>query len=172
MRIPVIMLLLALIFSASAGQTAQPLFSIDISGPKTIKAGTPIEIKVVLTNTSDHGLDFKAHEPEEFNYSTEVFKSDGQSEDYTTRGYLMATGKCDPKHGATDGHPSCFGPYGRSIPVTLRPSGKYITWIVVTEQFHLSKPGDYSIQVSRSTAGEAENRILAKSNMITVTVTP
>src|SRR6185312_17219219 len=97
MRIPLITFLLALIFSAAAGQTVQAPFSIDVTGPKTIQAGVPFYIKVVLTNTSNHSLDFKSHEPDEFNYSTEVFKSNGQPEDYTTYGYLMATGKCDPK---------------------------------------------------------------------------
>jgi hypothetical protein len=172
MRIPLMRLLLALVFSTAAGQTAQAPFSIDVSGPKTVKAGVPFYIKIVLTNTSDHSLDFKSHDPEEFDYSTEVFKSNGQSDDYTTYGYLMATGKCDPKYGAVNGVASCARESGAPIPVTLQAGGKYITRIFVTDQFHLSKPGDYLIRVSRSTVGNPGQRILVKSNTITVTVTP
>ena len=165
--------LLAFTVATSAGQSANSPFSIDISGPKTVKAGAPIEIKAVLTNTSDHSLDFKAHEPGEFNYSTEVFKSDGQREDYTTHGYLMATGKCDPKYGGTTNRAiSCAGQYSQPQLVTLRSGGKYLTLIVVTEQFHLRQPGDYLIRVSRSTAGEPRNQVLVMSNTMTVTVTP
>lgn len=172
MRIPLLTLLLAVIFSAAAGQTARAPFSIDISGPKTIKAGVPFYIKVVLTNTSDHSLDFNSHEPEEFNYTTEVFKSDGQPEDHTTYGHLMATGKCDPKYGAVNGLTSCAPEAGPPIPVTLQAGGKYVSEIVITDQFHLGKPGDYTIRVSRSTVGDPAKRILVKSNTITVTVTP
>jgi hypothetical protein len=136
------------------------------------KAGAPIEIKAVLTNTSDHSLDFMAHEPEELNYSTEVFKSNGQPEDYTTHGQFLATHNCKVREGEAKGAPSCMGDYGPAVVVSLRPGGKYTTWIVVTEQFHLSAPGDYSIRVSRSTAGDQEHRTLVKSNTITVTVTP
>lgn len=172
MGTPFITLLFALIFAAAAGQSAKPPFSIDISGPKAVKAGAPIEIKVVLTNTSDHSLDFNAHEPEELNYIPEVFKSNGQPEDYTTHGHFLANRSCKPQEAEAKGPPSCLGDYGPSVLVSLRPSGKYITYIVVTEQFRLSTPGDYSIRVSRSTAGDPEKRILVKSNMITVTVTP
>jgi hypothetical protein len=172
MRTLLITFLLAFTFAAAAGQSAKPPFSIDISAPTIVKAGVPIEIKVLLTNTSDHSIDFNAHEPEELNYRTEVFKSDGRPEDYTTHGQFLATGSCKVQEGEAKGAPSCIGNYGPPVRVSLRPSGKYITWIDVTEQFRLNKPGDYSIRVSRSTAGNPENRIAVKSNMITVTVTP
>jgi len=172
MRTLLITFLLAFTFTAAAGQSAKPPFSIEISAPKIVKAGAPIEIKVVLTNTSDHSIDFRAHEPEEVNYRTEVFKSDGRREDYTTHGQFLATGSCKLQGGEAKGVPSCIGNYGPSVLVSLRPSGKYTASIDVTDQFRLNKPGDYSIRVSRSTAGDPEKRITVTSNTITVTVTP
>ena len=166
---------LAVIFVHSAlifGQSAEPGFSINISGPKTVKPGESFQIKVVLTNTSDHRIDFKAHDPEELNYSTEVFKSNGRHADYTTQGYFWATGNCKLQRAETNGLPTCLRENGPPILVSLGPGGKYITWIVVTEQFLLSQPGDYSIRVSRSTAGDPRKQILMMSNTITVTVAP
>lgn len=170
-----ILFLFAVIFVNSAlvfGQSAEPGFSIDISGPKTVKPGESFQIKVVLTNTSDHRIDFKAHEPEELNYNTEVYKSNGHHADYTTQGYFWATGTCKLQPAETTSLPTCLRDNGPPIPVSLQPGGKYITWIVVTDQFLLSKPGDYSIRVSRSTAGDPKNQILMMSNTITVTVAP
>ena len=162
--------LFLLAFAAALGQSAKPLFSIDISGPKTVKAGAPIEIKVTLTNTSDHSIDFMAHEPEELNYSTEVFKSNGELAGYTTQGHFIATGTCKVQDADPKG--PCLADLGRPAVVSLRPSGKYITWITVTDQFLLNNPNDYSIRVSRSTAGDPKDRVLVKSNALTVTVTP
>ncbi len=172
MRAPMSALFLIAFTVAGSGQSANSAFSIDVTGPKTVKAGESIEIKVVLTNTSDHSLDFKAHEPDENDYNTEVFKSTGRPGDYTTHGLFLATRTCKLIEGDTNNAALCMADFGTPIQVTLRPGGKYITWITVNDQFHLNKPGNYLIRVSRSTAGEPRNQVLVISNTITVTVTP
>lgn len=165
-------LLLALVFATSAGQSGKPPFSIAISGPRTIKAGASLEIKVVLTNTSDQRVDFRDHSPEEFNYSTEVLNSNRERAEYTSRGHFMVTRTCNPEDVEPSGVPSCaYREQGPGLLVSLQAGRRYTNWIQVTDQFRMSEPGDYAIQVIRTSVGP-QSQITVKSNTITVTVTP
>lgn len=162
---------LLLIFSASFGPSSSQPFSITIAGPKTIKAGTPIGIRVVLKNTSGHPVDVIEHDPSEFDYVTEVLDSKGEPAKYTGRGHFMATGKCDHHDVEPNGMLSCrFGEMGGPMTITVQPGQRKVDGFLVTDQFRMGEPGEYSIQVSRSPARDSQT--VVRSNKITLTVTP
>lgn len=164
--------LLLLTVTTSAGQASNPFFSIVLTGPQTVKPGESVEVKAVLTNTSDQLLDFMTYD-EDVDYSLEVFKSTGRPAGYTTHGLFIANHVCKLVKGDTGNAGLCVSlTAGSHLRVTLQPGYKYIDWITVNDQFHLNEPGDYSIRVSRITAGKPGTQIRGVSNTITVTVAP
>jgi hypothetical protein len=165
-------LALAFIFATSTAQSPSQPFSLTIAGPNTIKAGAPIFIQVALKNTSGHPVDVIVHLPVEFDYVTEVLDSKGEPAKYTGRGHFIATHKCDSHDvDPTAGMLSCRnGELEAPRMIAVQPNDKKVGWFEVSEQFRMGEPGEYSIQVSRSPAGDSQT--VVHSNKITVTVTP
>jgi hypothetical protein len=143
-------------------QTLQQPFTITISIEKPqVRVGDPVELNVIMTNTSDHNIacDFYWYDSLDRNYKYEVVYEDGKPASKIVRKTPFNT---DP----------CIIPPGES-----KSSGGEIS-----RAFDFSRPGKYTIQVSRSIWGDDQRRETigivqnkqpeVKSNIITVIVLP
>jgi len=158
---------LAMAAGMAMGQTAKRSFTLVISADSSIvKQGSPISIKIELRNISDHNI-----------------------------GWTMAPG--GDLHGEIIGFPPILRDVqGREPPLTKwgrkvlgrggapddaplvrnavfryeMPPGKVMkTEIRLDEVYDLTSPGKYTIQVSHY---DEDNKEEAKSNTLTITVTP
>ena len=136
---------------SALGQTAP--FTLKISPvAEKVKVGRDVFINITLTNTSDHPLDL----------STYVVGSTDMSYNYDVR---MQDGSPAPKRDMNFPYPGSFSG------VTLAPGEKtsgenFISWLV-----DFSKPGKYTIQISRAISGKPSDGVV-KSNTITMEVIP
>lgn len=136
--------------SSLAAQSAPSSFSIliKLNGPTTKKVGSGVLLAVVLTNTSNEDLHFSHYPHTDLNYTVEVRAGQGQ----TPKAWQPETGHGSPFH------------------VCVRP-GKYISInLVVDNLFQMNEPGDYTIQLSRSSLEDPQHPV--ESNKVTVTITP
>jgi hypothetical protein len=151
------------ISGAAYSQTARQPFTITLSTDMpTIKAGEPVYVDVVMRNTSDHDVDCTTWQNNALdkNYQYDVTFEDGKParniDKHTTS---SSTWPCILKPGKSD-----------------TPSGGMLSTI-----FDFSRPGKYTIQVTRKIWGD-ENRPETshsdyhqpdvKSNTIVITVVP
>jgi hypothetical protein len=154
--------MLAIAGIAYAQATQQP-FSITISVEKSqIKVGDPVDLKVVMTNTSDHDVDCTVNGSNALdrNYLYDVVDEDGRPVPKIEKKY----------HGGSSVWPCILKP-GQ----TDTPSGGRISVL-----YDFSRPGKYTIQVSRPVWGDDQrpgtvgtvqnNQADIKSNTITITV--
>lgn len=143
-------------------QTSQQPFTITIKAEKKqVKAGDHVYLDVVMTNTSDHEIacDFYWYDALDRNYIYDVVDEDG----YPVPKIVRKT-------------PS------NTDPCILSPGESRSSGGVISRAFDLSRPGKYTIQVSRpiwgddqkpGTAGTVQNNEPEiKSNKITITVLP
>jgi hypothetical protein len=146
---------------------AEPEVSLTVSvSQTTFKAGSEIAAKIVLWNKSTQAIpvavDF--YPGAEADYRAEVLGSDGKPAPRTEYGRKFALGGFNSSVGN-----AVLGPLG-SKALFDEPDGDKITsTMVINKLFDLSKPGKYSVQVSRE-VGKANT--LVKSNIITVTIAP
>jgi hypothetical protein len=135
-----------------AQATHQP-FSITISAQKTDnKAGAPIAITVRLTDTSK----------QEINASSSW-------ESGTDRGYEY---DIRDSSGHLYERKTHTGPVSDSSKIqTLKPGESMEESTLVSEEFDLSRPGEYVVQLSRRIHGDPGDDGV-KSNSITITVLP
>ena len=141
-------------------QTPAP-FSLTVSTAKPeVKVGGLIFVDVVMTNTSDHDIscDSYWHDAIDQNYRYDVVYEDGQPAEKIVR------------KTPSDAYPCIIGP-GQ----TSKSGG------AVNRIFDFSRPGKYTIQVSRDVWGDDSKpntwqthqndpEIEIKSNIITITV--
>lgn len=140
---------------SSAGKQAQTPFSITVSVPKTeIKAGSSVELMVLLKNTSDYDINTSS------TYYTGV--DNGYQYDVRTeRGAVVR-----PKKQRIKGPLLLSGRMS-----TLKPGESHESTTMISDEFDMTKPGKYVIQLSRPISGNPHDGVV-KSNKITVTVTP
>ncbi len=156
-----ILMVLAILCLATAGlaQEAgpkQPTISVVISTPHdTVKSGSDVDLKVTVTNISDHKIRYYGSWGSRFR--TEVRDSEGRLIQELPR----------PKFQPTAG--SGMGP------IPLEP-GEEVSFphgltrgLVVPPTYDLSRPDKYTIQGEDY---DIENKMTVKSNTITVTVVP
>ena len=137
---------------AAAPKQSQP-FSIRISAAKsTITAGSPVYIKVVMTNTSKHDVDCSSFyvNGSDLRFRVKVENQDGKS---------MKTQKA---------HPELLP--GSFQPCTLAPGESTLAREILITAFHdLSQPGTYRIHVDRV---NTEKDGAVSSNVISVLIEP
>jgi hypothetical protein len=161
------LLFASLVFLAAAfGQPKQPAFSIAISAPDVISAGSEPKLSIVLKNTSDHEIMLgRSVQPGhgELHHDVEVRDDKGDLAPETEyhrkiKGRLSATpGKAPPP------------PNVRSdIFIPMKPGETRNDDLTISKLYDLSKPGKYTIQVSRF---DEDTKGVVKSNTITVSVT-
>ena len=157
-RICTLLLLSAAAFSRTTvqGQANQP-FSLTIAAKKSIIiAGSRLELKVRLTNISNH----------------EIIGS------VTYAGGTIINYQCDLRDstGAPVQKKEHITRSGPSIPAelsarirTLQPGESVEDGTFACKEFNMSQPGEYTVQLSEPISGNSDDGIV-KSNIITITV--
>jgi hypothetical protein len=143
--------------AAPAPPPENPLASFKISAPQsTVKSGTPLIVKLSLTNTSDHDLSWTVGGPKP---PVKVVVKNGNDKEVLETPYGLEVHGNGP-------HPLPFrGSVSMGI---LKPGATYGEETDVAKQYDLSKPGVYTIQMLWH---ENVTHTWMKSNSITVTVT-
>ena len=142
-----VLLLVACSFAASQPNNESGL-SIVITAPSELKSGSELDLRIQLTNTSDHDINLLD------------FYTDGVNNSYEYQ-VRDATGRVK-KHKDTKAH-------GSFRTLTLKPGETTEQGTLISRAFDLEEPGQYSIRLSRST-GQPSAQSRATSNQITVTV--
>ena len=147
-------------------QASQQPFTITISADKSqVKSGDDVGIDVVMTNISDHDVDCTSNGRNALdrNYRYEVFDKQGP---------VPKIKRKYPEIGET----------GSIFPCIIKPGeSAHAAGGLISALYDFSRPGKYTIQVSRpvwgddqrpGTAGTAghDNQADVRSNIITVTV--
>jgi hypothetical protein len=149
--------------SAAAFQSlprVQP-FSVTLQPPTgSVKAGSEVRVKVTTTNTSDHEIRFaRGFGEEEFDFEVEVRDAQGNTPPLT-ESYR------DLKE-----HPTLrWGSYSTYV---LEPSKSFEDGLMVTKLYVLTRPGKYTISVTRGQRPmwETMGKGGVKSNIVSLTVT-
>ena len=140
-----------------------------------VSAGSPVELRVTLANTSDHDIVIE----EDMNsvavwmaYRVEVRYENGSMAPHTELGRRQYQGRGT---GAVHRFEDDVTPDAAMMRFTVigvpMKAGESVPGLLnVSRLYDLSKPGKYTIQVSRG-AEEGVNATV-KSNTVTVTVTP
>jgi hypothetical protein len=125
--VPAIFLAVSQICTAQNGHTS---LAIVITAPETcVKSGSPMEVRIVLTNTSDHDVSYR------------VVAMGQWSPTWAGMSVLDSAGKLLPdKRGPHDG--SVF-----SGKATLGATKSIETRLDVAKDYDLSKPGKYTVEV-------------------------
>ncbi len=145
-----------------------PAFSLSISTEhNTVAVGSPVLLKIRLTNLSNHVLDDDANPVIAGDFIEVRDLSDKPA--LMTRFYWHATGRKVPKEqvvaGADDPHVG-HGLGGRGLHV--QPGGTGQIGADITRLYDLSRPGKYTVQVSRF---DPDSRTTVKSNKVEIRIT-
>lgn len=159
--IGVLLLTLGALASAQVQEPiAIPPFTITISTPQsTVKLHSAVTLIITMVNASDHDIYYDVGSGagvSERIFRTVVIDCDGNPAQETAYG-MKVHGTEPNQHGG-----SAFG--GR-FPV--KPGGTVKEEVVLSKEFNLDKPGQYTIQAEHT---DPESRVSVKSNVITVTV--
>jgi len=143
--------------AAGAGQSAEresarPPFTITISALNpSFKAGSHVELRIVMTNTSNQDID-----------AEEVF--DGSIDASYKYDVLDEQGNPAPRK-------NLKGPYTPNVRMRILKPGESTSEVTnVAKWVDFSQPGEYQIQVSRY-IGDDEKDGVVKSNTIIITIT-
>ena len=158
-------LALAMLFAAptlAAGQTAQPAFSIHIyTVQNVVRAGSPVDVEIVLTITTTIPFTQSRGHRAELEYSVDVrdIKGDPAPESMNLK---VAKDK------GTDGLTRVqLDRESMVLAVLPEPGTTFWEDLDLSNLFDLSRPGKYTVQVSRF---DPKSKANVKSNTITVTV--
>jgi hypothetical protein len=147
------LLLTPLVQSAAPRQSTIEPFSLTISGPAVVRIGMPVNVKIVVANTSNHEISLLESSPE-CDYSTEVRSEGGAAPETDHKRQLVCTGATHVT---------------RRFLKRLQPGESLVDHIVVSILNDMARPGRYSIQVLRKVPAELGPET-AKSNVINVDV--
>ncbi|SRR6266496_4004907 len=147
---------LTILGAAQSTQAVQSPFTITISTPRpVIKAWSPVMLKIVMTNTSEHAESYvvvaqKAH------YDIVVTDEKGNPAPNTPYGQKIHRSNRSPLIGSST-----------MFRATLQPGEKRHSEVDISKEYDLSQPGNYTIS-----AQDIQGGITVKSNTINVTITP
>jgi hypothetical protein len=157
--------LIVAVISLAAAPIADPEYSLTISaGSGRFKRGADIKVRIVLANLTDHQISIGRLNDSfgpEFEYTINVRDADSRAVALTRYGRAS--------HGTPDagdvrqGCGDCSG-----FSEDLAPHEKITDEISVSKIHDLSKPGKYTIQVSRF--NDDGLKTLVKSNTLTITI--
>jgi hypothetical protein len=136
-------------------QTPLQPFTISLSADKPeVKSGDPVDLDIVMTNTSDHEVDCTGAGSNglDRNYRYDVLYEDGRP--------ATKVVKKHPEIGETGSIWRCILKPGQ----TAQAAGGEISVL-----YDFSRPGKYSIQVSRFVKRDPNSEVIT-SNKITITV--
>jgi hypothetical protein len=135
-------------------QNEPAAFSVTISSPPVIKSGTEAQIKIDLTNTSNHEIRLNSSNGLS-GIGEIVIRNENGDSPLSRRGRNVAGGN-DLLVGSD-----------HSVPVS---PGKALTErVVIPKTYDIGQPGRYTVQVQKH---DPYSGTVVKSNTITITVTP
>jgi hypothetical protein len=159
------------VVGVSPAQLAQPLYTITISTPESvIKVGSEVRLDVTTKNVSNQTIYmFFSTAP---GRDPEIHLRDSKGNPVLETPYGQKVHGTDPNRRPFSG--SVFG-----YQETLKPGETFEEKLNLSEEYDLSKPGEYTIQVRRHDVLseddlKSKSRTVAfvKSNTITITITP
>jgi hypothetical protein len=157
------------VLAGATASCAEPTLKLTISVPEpVVRAGADVRVNVVLRNVGDHPVNLIAA-PRVFNgavgevhyYRATVTDEKGNSAVFT------AFGK---KIWGEDAAPGALFDGSMILASPLNPGEEDRHSLMISKLYDLSKPGKYTIQVTRLDL--EGTKIQLKSNAITVTVEP
>jgi|SRR5882762_1666120 len=149
-----LMLFCGLLGIGSPDPISQPLSLSIAAVEQTGRLGSEVRLRTKLTNISNHVLTFFDTDPD-CDYLAEVRDENGNLARPTDHKLLL---KCN--NGLAD---------GRKILVTLKPQESRDDEILLNRLYQLTRPGNYSVQVSRAIPKELGGGA-TKSNTITIKI--
>ena len=148
---------------AASIASAQPAFIITISAVRTVVAAqSPVEVQVILKNTSSHDLRFyvdKSAKAELSGFGAEVTDAQGLVPKITAY-YNQLIGDKAPRESVANPHAQFVIVSSGGDPTTA-PGGTIGLHMDIAQMYDLSKPGTYTVQVTYMTI---------KSNPLQITV--
>lgn len=142
-------------------QPAQKPFSITINtATDNLRVGADLRVEITLTNTSAsqiHIAKTNGADDAEIHYTVDVRDDQGNLAPYTTYSRNLKAGTKVL--------------VWSDLTYTLEPGGTLKDTALVTKLYDLTRPGKYSIQVSREIPKNLGGG-LAKSNVVSVTIAP
>lgn len=174
MRILRMFLLFSAILSASVVGLAQnsstsgtqPAMLLAISAEQnSVNVGTPVRVKVILTNKSGHDVTF-SRPGDGYDCRLDVRDINGKLAPDTKFGYLRSSHDTKPDEFVI----SPDDLKGRLVVVTVK-AGETLTWEEdAAKLYDMTQPGKYAVQGQMQDPTNPSEAL--KSNTITVTVTP
>ena len=156
MRLKVFMICVLLFTARYAGAANHPTLSLKLAAlTPTVTGGAKVGVRVSAINESHHPVTYNNRNPY-CDYLFTVRSSDGTS-----------VAETDLKKQLNCGGDQLMIT-GRNIVITLKPGKSVYEDLPLTDEYDLSKPGQYSIKVERTFPGIGH----FSSNVITVAVTP
>src|ERR1700733_10740859 len=163
-------LILVLAASMALAQQPQPAFTITISAGQTVvTVKSPIEVQVTLKNTSNHDLRVftdNSYKAELSGFGAEVTDAQGLAPKITRYHDLLTGGKAPREKVANPDEHFVMVASGGAEPVA--PGGTIELHMNIGKMYDLSKPGVYTIQVTRTDTADG---ITVRSNPLKITVT-
>jgi hypothetical protein len=156
------------LFAGAAANCAETALKLTISAPGLVKTGSDLRVNVVLRNVGDQAVNLTSA-PKVFNGSV------GEVHFYRA---TVRDGKGDPavytafgkKIWGEDAAPGALFEGSGILLQPLNPGEEDKHFLMINKLYDLSKPGKYTIQVTRLDL--EGTKIQLKSNTITVTVEP
>jgi hypothetical protein len=148
------------IITAQGAQPAEPWFSVTIVGPKaSVSVGSDVRLKVTFVNNTEQDIRYPGAGLPTRNgpvFDIDIRDSGGKPAQETTYGLRMHGKDVRPWSG------------GSVFAATAHPGDKIEEELILSKEFDMSNPGDYTVQVR-----ERNPKLqVVKSNSITITVVP
>lgn len=146
--------------AAKIGQAAPLSFSITISAKTSLKAGSPLQVAVVIRNISGHDMLLQTEYIRPFVEVTDrvsVTETSGATINETKFGKKVM------------GHDGAGAFTGKVVRTPLLPDQSFKYQLDISELYDLNRPGRYNIRIERF---DDISRTFVKSNAVTVIVTP
>lgn len=150
--------MLSIVLFASGQPSAPFALTINMKGGETFESGSPVNVQIVLRNTSKGNIVEMRNKPTdagELNgYTVSLKNKEAEEVPFTEYGKAFFAGTT-----IDISSPS---------PVVLKPGDILKDEIVLTKLFELSKPGTYTVQVQRK---DLYSPGIGKSNTVSFTIT-
>ncbi len=147
----IILFIVLATFTVGFAQSSEPEFSLDLKMQHdTVKIGSPIEGKVILTNTSHQDVEVyidRGRDAHRSGFTIEFLDAQGKAPDLTAEGSVII---------GFPGHR------------TLKPGGTVEYTSNLTNMYNVTQPGAYTVQAQIL---DGKTRTIVKSNTVTITLT-
>jgi hypothetical protein len=151
---------------SQAQKSPESPFTLTLSSPQsTIHAGSEVKIDITLTNVSQQDIYYFpviTGRPSDMEGGFRLDVRDSENKRVQETAHGMKVHDSEPTR--TPHRGSVF-----STRQTIKPGGTLLRSRVLSEEFNLSKPGQYTVQAERA---DPLTHLTAKSNKLVITVLP